>query len=182
MAKLVQKKSQRAKKEVTLADLKVKISKSKSIVVTDYRGLSMVQLQDLRATLGDTAEFTVAKNTILAKALNEAGMESVNPDTFAGPTAVLFSFEDEVGPLKVLTKFSTTAADLPAIKCGILENALLSADKVKALSKLPSKEQLRGQVVGAMVAPLTGFVGVLNGNIRNLVYALNQIQEKKAAA
>jgi large subunit ribosomal protein L10 len=181
MAKLAQKKSQLARKEVSLADLKEKISKAKSMVVTDYRGLPMAKLQELRSSLGGSAEYTVAKNTILARALNEAGLDSVTPESFSGPTAVLFSYADEVGPLKVLTKFSAGAGDLPAIKCGVLEMALLSGEKVIALSKLPSKEQLRGQVVGAMVAPIHGLVSVLNGNMRNLVYALNQIKEQKAA-
>jgi large subunit ribosomal protein L10 len=182
MAILVQKKSSRPKKEVTLAEIKEKISKAKSMFMTDYRGLSMAKLSELRTTLGETAEFSVTKNTILAKALNEAGMSDVNPDTFAGPTAVLFSYEDEVGPLKVLTKFSAGANDLPLIKCGIMEQAVLNADRVKALSKLPGKQELRGQVVGGLVAPLTGLVGVLNGNVRNLVYALQAITDKKAAA
>ncbi len=181
MAILAQKKSSRAKKELSLADMKEKISKAKSMVVTDYRGLSMVQLQELRASLGESGEFTVTKNTLLAKALNEAGVADATPDTFAGPSAVLFSYDDEVGPLKVLVKFSATANELPAIKGGILENGILSADRVKALSKLPSKDQLRGQVVGTLAAPLTGLVSVLNGNIRNLVYALNQIKEQKSA-
>lgn len=180
MAVLVQKKSSRAKKELSLADMKEKISKSKSMVVADYRGLSMAQLQELRAQLGESGEFTVTKNTLLAKALNDAGVADATPDTFAGPSAVLFAYDDEVGPLKVLTKFSLTANSLPAIKGGILENNILSAERVTALSKLPGKDQLRAQVVGGLVAPLTGLVGVLNGNMRNLVYALNQIKEKKA--
>lgn len=181
MAKLLQKKSARPKKELTLTDLKEKIAKAKSMIVTDYRGLSMLKLQELRSQIGVTGEYTVAKNTIFARALNEQGINSVNADSFLGPTAVLFSYEDEVGPLKVLVKFSGTANDLPTIKGGLLEGALLSGDKVMALSKLPSKDQLRGQVVGALAAPLTGLVGVLNGNMRNLVYALNQIKEQKSA-
>ncbi len=181
MAKVINKKSQKPKKEVTLAEIKEKISKAKSIIVTDYRGLSMSKLSELRVSLGESGEFSVTKNTILARALNEAGMADVTADTFAGPTAVLFSYEDEVGPLKVLTKFATTANDLPSIKAGILEMSVLSGDRVKALSKLPGKQELRGQVVGALVAPLSGFVSVLNGNLRSLVYALNEVQKQKAA-
>ncbi|MDQ3098981.1 MAG: 50S ribosomal protein L10 [bacterium] len=181
MAKVINKKSQRPKKEVTLAEIKEKIARSKSMVVTDYRGLSMTKLSELRMILGETGEFSVTKNTILARALNEAGMADINPDTFQGPSAVLFSYDDEVGPLKVLTKFATTAGDLPAIKCGILEMVVLSGDRVKALSKLPGKQEMRGQVVGTLAAPLTGLVTVLNGNIRNLVYALNEVQKQKAA-
>lgn len=181
MAKLVQKKGSRVKKELSLADLTEKISKSKSMVVADYRGLTMVQLQALRSALGESGEFTVAKNTIFSMALNKAGVADATADTFAGPSAVLFSYDDEVGPLKVLVKFAATAQNRPVIKGGILDKNILSADRVTALSKLPSKDQLRGQVVGGLVAPLTGLVGVLNGNIRNLVYALNQIKEQKGA-
>lgn len=179
MAKLVQKKSSRAKKELSLSDLREKVAKAKSVVVTDYRGLTMVKLQELRSTLGSSAEFTVAKNTILAKALQEHGAE-VTAETFSGPSAVLFSYDDEVGPLKVMVKFSSGANDLPTIKGGVLDTQVLSAARVSALAKLPSKDQLRGQVVGGLVAPLTGLVGVLNGNMRNLVYALEQVRQKKA--
>jgi large subunit ribosomal protein L10 len=180
MALLVQKKSSKPKKEATLAEIKEKLTRAKSLVMTDYRGLTMVQLSELRNTLGEKGEFSVTKNTILARALNEAGMSEVNADTFAGPTAVLFSYEDEVGPLKILTKFAAGANNLPAVKCGVIENAVINADRVSQLSKLPGKQELRGQVVGGLVAPLTGLVGVLNGNMRNLVYALNQIKEKKS--
>jgi large subunit ribosomal protein L10 len=182
MAILVQKKSSKPKKEATLVEIKEKISKAKSLVMTDYRGLTMVQLSELRSTLGESGEFSVTKNTILARALNEAGMMDVTADTFAGPTAVLFSYEDEVGPIKVLTKFSTTANSLPTIKCGVIDSAVLDAARVVQLSKLPGKQELRGQVVGTLAAPLSGFVSVLNGNIRNLVYALQAISDKKAAA
>ncbi|MDQ3239307.1 MAG: 50S ribosomal protein L10 [bacterium] len=175
----IQKKSSKGKKEVSLSELRDKIKRSKSIVMTNYRGLTMVKLQELRSALGEKGEYTIAKNTLLAKALNESGMNDINPDTFAGPTAVLFSYDDEVGPLKILTKFSINSNSLPEIKCGILENVLLPADRVVSLSKLASKEQLRGQVVFGLAAPLTGLVTVLNGNIRNLVYALNQIKEQK---
>lgn len=180
MAKLVQKKGSRAKKELSLSDLKSKISKSKSMIITDYRGLTMSQLQVLRVAIGTSGEFTVAKNTIFAMALNQAGFSDVSADTFAGPSAILFSYDDEVGPLKVLVKFAATAQSRPVLKGGILDKNILSADRVIALSKLPSKDQLRGQVVGVLASPLTGLASVLNGNLRNLVYALNQIKEQKA--
>lgn len=181
MARVTNKKSQRPKKEASLVEIKEKISRAKSIIVTDYRGLSMTKLSELRSTLGESGEFSVTKNTILARALNESGVSDVTPETFAGPSAVLFSYEDEVGPLKILTKFALTSSNLPSIKGGILDNNVLSADRIQALSKLPGKQELRGQVVGALSAPLSGLVTVLNGNIRNLVYALNEVQKQKAA-
>lgn len=168
-------------KRITISDdLKDKLSKAKSIVVTDYRGLNMTQLQELRGELAkDNAEFTVAKNTLFTRAAKETGY-TVNQE-LSGPTAVLFAYGDEIAPIKALTAFVKTNK-LPEIKLGYLNKDFLSESQVTQLSKLPSKDELIGKVVGGISSPLYGLVGALQGNLRNIVYTLNAIKDQKGGA
>lgn len=182
MALIKLKPSQRPKKDKDFAQIQESAAKAKAVYVSDYRGLSMTALTNLRSQLGAGAEYMVVKNTVFAKALAEAGKGQLDPEAIKGPSAIVFSYDDEVSVLKVLTKFAKENNDLPVLKAGVVEGQFLNGDQVIALSKLPGKDQLRGQVVGALAAPLTGLVSVLNANIRNLAYVLGQIQEKKAAA
>ena len=160
-------------------DLKAKLSKAKTVVVTDYRGLNMPQLQELRGELSkQEAEYTITKNRLVARAAKDAGYTF--PDELEGPTAVLFAYGDEISPLKALANFIKTNK-LPAIKLGFLNQELLSADRINQLAKLPSRDELIGKVVGGISSPLYGMVGVLQANLRNLVYALNSIKESRGA-
>lgn len=182
MALITLKASQKAKKEKDLGLMKEALKGAKAVYLSDYRGMTMTALSELRDKLGEKGTYMVVKNTIFAKAVAESGMGTVDPESFKGPSAALFSYEDEVGPLKLLVDFAKKNNDLPNVKAGVLEGQFLNEAKVQALAKLPGKDQLRGQVVGALAAPLTGLVSVLNGNIRNLVYVLGQVQEKRANA
>jgi large subunit ribosomal protein L10 len=182
MALIKLKPSQRPKKDKDFSQIQESASKSKAVYLSDYRGLSMTALTKLRTQLGTAGDLMVVKNTVFAKALAEAGKGTVDPEAIKGPSAVLFAYEDEVGILKIVTKFAKENNNLPTLKAGVFEGQFLDGNQVVALSKLPGKDQLRGQVVATLAAPLTGLVSVLNGNIRNLVYVLGQIQEKKSAA
>lgn len=173
--------TKRQKKITITATLADKLNGAKSIVMTDYRGLTTAQLLELRQKLAQAkADYTITKNTLLRRALIQKGLE-IERETLEGPTACLFSYEDEVAPLKVLVTFAQ-ATQLPKVKGGYLGQSFLSAQRVTALSKLPTKEVLLVQLMGTIQAPTVGLVQVLNGNIRNLVYALNAIKDKKAAS
>lgn len=161
----------RAQKEETVKDLSEKFSRAKSVVFTDYKGLTMSQLTALRQKLADIdSEFTITKNTLLNKANPKIKLE--------GPTATLFAYDDEISPIKFLVKALKDAA-LGKVKSGFLGQDLLDEDRILQLATLPTKDELRAKTVGILVAPLQGIVGVLNANLRNLVYALNQIQLQK---
>lgn len=95
-----------------------------------------------------------------------------------GPTATLFSFDDEISPIKALVK-TLKDAGIGKIKSGFLGQDLLDEARIIQLAALPSKDELRAKTVGILVAPLQGIVGVLSANLRNLFYALNQIQLQK---
>ncbi len=161
----------RLEKEETVVKLKEKLQKSKALVFTDFKGLTMAQLSDLRNKLRDqNAEFTITKNTLLKLAKPEIDLD--------GPTATLFAYDDEISPLKTLVK-SLKDFTIGKIKGGYLGSEVLSEAKIIQLSTLPSKQELRGKVVGVLAAPLTGMVSVLQGNLRNLVYALSEVQKMR---
>lgn len=171
----------RAQKEETKDILSQKLRDSKSVVFTDYRGMTMGQISDLRIKLREqNAEFTVTKNTLMNLALKEAQLPVASKEIEEGPTATLFSFEDEIAPIKTLVK-ALKDAQIGKIKGGVVDGELMDSYSVIRLSSLPGKLELRGQVVGLIASPLQGIVGVLQANLRNLVYALNQIKEQKAA-
>lgn len=148
-----------------------RLSTAKAVVFSDYQGLSMKQLSDLRDKLREqNAEFSITKNTLLKRVLPSLD--------FDGPTAALFAYEDEISPIKILVKAFKEAA-LGKIKFGFLGKDQLDESKIIQLSTLPSQSELRGKTVGVLVAPLQGIVSVLQGNLRNLVYALNEYQKQK---
>jgi large subunit ribosomal protein L10 len=153
-------------------------SKAKFAVVTDYRGLKVTELEKLRAELRQKNAFIqIAKNTLLKLAVKGTQYEGLD-ESFTGTTAIAFSFEEPVGPAKALSDFAKEFEALQ-IRSAVMDGRILSADDVKALAKLPSKEQLLGQLCGVLVAVPTGFVRALNGVPNNLVYALQAIKEQK---
>lgn len=166
----------RAQKQEQLTKLTQDLGKAKAVVFTDYKGMTMSQLTELRNKLYDQqATFSVTKNTLLKIALKEAG----KPETgFEGPVATLFAYDDEITPIKTLVK-ALKDNNIGKIKSGILGLEFMDEYKVNKLASLPSKDELRGKVVGILAAPISGLQTVLFGNIRNLVYALEQIRKSK---
>lgn len=164
-----------------LQQIKDKLQQAKSVVLSDYRGLSVNQQQDLRQQIKKTGgELMVAKNTLLKLALEAEKYDL--PDDFEtilqGPTITLFSYEDELAPLKTLYQFAQKN-QLPEIKVGFLTKQPLEAEKVKQLAQLPSKLELIAQTITTINAPISGFVNVLSGSLKNLVYTLEAIKQSK---
>jgi large subunit ribosomal protein L10 len=168
----------RVQKEETVQQLQEKLAKANSIVFADYKGMTMTQLSGLRKDLKEmSAEFMVTKNNLLKIALKESKME-VSDDILAGPIATLFSFGDEISPIKVLTK-AIKDNQVGKVIGGVMEGEVLDQAKVNKLAQLPSKDELRAKVVGGLGAPLYGIVGVLQANLRNLVYVMDQVRIQK---
>lgn len=157
-----------------------KLTKAKSVVLADYAGLPVNLQQELRAKIIEVGgELVVAKNTLLKLAAKELKYPIEDlADSFIGPTITLLSYEDEIAPIKALAEFAKDN-QLPTIKAGYLNKEPLTKKQVDELAKLPSKIELLAKTVGTIKAPITGFVNVLSGNLRNLVYALNAIQSQK---
>lgn len=168
-------------KVATVERLSQQMKEAKAIVFTDYRGLSVTQIQSLRQELGKhEATFTVTKNTLMNLAAQKAD-RPVDNEVLSGPTATLFAFGDEVAPIKALVDFAKEQ-ELPTIKSGFLGSTVLSQAQINNLAALPSRDQLIAQTVGTIAAPLSGLVNVLAGNQRGLVYALAAIRDQKQAA
>ncbi len=151
------------------------------VVFTDYRGLNVSEMNELRGKLKAAgADYRVIKNTLTRFALKEIGLEEVIPYT-EGPNAVLFVSDEMVGSAKALFDFARTHRKLE-VKAGILEGKVVEAAEIKALSNLPSREVLVAQVLGGLQAPLYGFAFVLKANLSGLVRALDAIREQKEAS
>ncbi len=168
-------------KEPVVQEIKEKLEAAQSVVLTDYRGLDVAEVTDLRNKLRDAGiEFKVVKNTLTRIAANQIGLEGLDP-YLEGPTALAFSEKDPVAPAKILSEFAKTHKDLE-IKAGILDGKVIGVEGIKALADLPSREVLLARVLGGMQAPMYGFAGVLQGTLRSLVYVLEAVRQQKAGA
>ncbi|MEI6716147.1 MAG: 50S ribosomal protein L10 [Candidatus Saccharibacteria bacterium] len=171
----------REQKEQTVSDLTTAFKSSKLAVLTDYRGLNVPAISELRSNLREVGiSYTVAKNTLVKIALAAAEKNVDDTSVFAGPVGIAFG-EDEVEAARIVYEFSKTNGALEILGAIDEDGKVLSKEEVMALALLPSREQLLGQVVGTIAAPLSGLVRVLNGNVTGLVYALSAIAEKKTA-
>jgi len=168
-------------KEPVVQEIKQKLEASQSVVLTDYRGLNVAEVTDLRNKLREAGiEFKVVKNTLTRIAANQIGLGGLDP-YLEGPTAIAFGTDDAVAPAKILSEFAKTHKNLE-LKAGVLEGKVIDLAAIKALADLPSREVLLAKVLGGMQAPMYGFAGVLQGTLRSLVYALEAVREKKATA
>lgn len=168
----------RDQKQQDINKIAQKLADAKSVVFADYRGLKMSQLSDLRHKLAtEQAEFSVTKNTLLGISLKKSELTTPD-DLLKGPVATLFSFGDEVVPLKILVK-TLKDTGIGKIIGGFFGGNFMEEYSIVRLATLPSKLELQGKVVGILAAPLQSMVGVLNANLRNLVYALDQIRISK---
>ena len=172
----------RVAKEEAVAKLQQDLSQLTLAVLTDYRGLSVSEISELRGLLrAEGMSYRVTKNTLLR--LAAAGTErfkDLDPATFTGPMALAVSTTDEVAPARVIFQYAK-AHDALEIVGGLTgDGAVLSVAEVKALATLPTREQLLAQVVGTVAAPLSGFVGVMGANVRGIVTVLQAINQAKA--
>lgn len=166
-------------KAQVVAEIKEKLQSSSGVVLADYRGLTVSQVTQLRAQLRQAGvEYRVLKNTMVRRAAHEVGIDGLD-SYLEGPTAVAFS-ADPVAPAKVLADFAKTSKNF-AIKAGVVEGKVIDMAGVKALAELPSREVLLAQVLRGMQAPLTGMANVLQGPIRKMGYALEEVRKLKEA-
>lgn len=170
----------RQEKEAAVQELLEKLGQAKGAVLTDYRGISVIKMTDLRRQLRQSGiELKVVKNTLAKRAASELGISGLD-QYLEGPTAIAFSLTDPVAPAKSISEFIRTNKILE-VKAGLVEGKVISAAGVQALADLPPREVLIAQVVGGIAAPLSGFLNVLQGPIRKLGYALEAVRKQKEA-
>lgn len=169
----------REQKESDVKVLAEFFSSSKITVLTDYRGLGVPAISNLRGQLREAnIGYRVSKNTLIKLAIAKSNLSNVDTSVFTGPMALAFG-QDEAQTCKIIADFAKENDSLEIIGALDETGQILSREEVMALAKLPSREVLTAQVVGTVAAPLSGFVRVLNGNITQLLYALNALQQKK---
>lgn len=169
----------RVQKEDALRDLTNVLSSMQSAVFTTVNGYTMEDADALRKKgNAEGIKITMAKKTLLVRALKEAGIE-VDASQLAGSILTAIGTNDAIAPAKLLAEFSKDREAI-MIAGGVFEGKQVSAADVMVLATLPSREQLYAKLVGSLNAPVSGFVNVLAGNMRQFLYALNAIQEAKS--
>lgn len=169
-----------AEKTATLDRIRKDLSNADAVWVVDYRGLSVKQSEKLRAAVrAQGASLKVYKNSFTEIALRELGLPEMN-DILEGPSAFVFVNGDPVGSAKALKVFAKENDKLQ-IKGGLLNKGLVSADQVKAIAELPSREELIAKLLGTLNNPLIGIARVINGPAEKFVRTLSAIAESKAA-
>lgn len=147
-------------KKTVVAGIKEKLTSAKSVVLIDYRGLTVAEVTELRSQCRKVGvEYIVLKNTMMSLAAKEAGIEGLDA-YLKGPTAVAFGMEDAVAPAKVLTEFIKKTKKTE-VKCGLLDGQILDAAGVEALAAIPSREVLIAKVMGSMMSAVSKFVYVV---------------------
>ncbi len=166
----------RIKKEEIVSEISQKAEKAKGFLFANYQGLTHKQIEELKKGLkANSAEFVIAKNTLLKKALtNIRDLEALE-----GPTATVFVYEDIVAPLKEIAKL-IKQVNLPSFKFGVMDGQTLTGEQLIKISTLPSKEGLIAQVVGGLKSPIFGLHRALNWNLQKLALTLNAISEQRS--
>lgn len=169
----------REEKAQVIEDLAGKL-RSGSAVLVDYQGINVAQSTDLRRRSRESGvEFVVAKNTLAKRAADEVGIEGLS-EFFTGPTALAFS-EDPVASAKLMAEFADQVESF-VLKGGLLEGGrILDETDIVALSKLPGRDELLAQLLGAIRSPIAGLVTVMNAPLRNLASVMSQVADQKQA-
>jgi large subunit ribosomal protein L10 len=166
----------REKKKEIIKDIRDKLAEQKAVVFINFKGIKAEELFDLREKLKkDKCLLKVVKKTLLDIVLKEKNIEDAKKK-FSQEVALIFGFEEEVMPAKIVHQFSLKNENIKILG-GIFENKFADKEKILALALLPSRQELFAKVVGTINAPIKGLVNVLAGNIRGLVYILNSIKK-----
>jgi large subunit ribosomal protein L10 len=167
-----------------VAQLKERIEGAKAIVLVDYKGINVEQVNQLRNQYREAkVDYLVQKNTLVKIALNDLGITELD-EYLQGPTALAICKEEEVSPAKVLVKFIKDVmedAQFPSFKVGLVTGQVFDKVQLMELAKLPTREELLAKVMGSLNAPLSNFLNVSQGISRKLVYALDAVAKTKAS-
>jgi large subunit ribosomal protein L10 len=168
-----------ADKATAVADIAEQFKSSTATVITDYRGLTVANLAELRRSLSGSATYSVAKNTLIKRAASEAGVEGLD-ELFVGPTAIAFVSGEAVDAAKAIKKFAKDHKAL-VIKGGYMDGRALTVAEVERIADLESREVLLAKLAGAMKANLSKAAGLFNAPASQVARLVAALQEKKAA-
>ena len=166
----------RTEKEQLVTELTSKIKGAQALYYTDFTGLNVKRMTQLRRDLRRAGvEYVVIKNTLALRAVNESGLVG---DRLKGPTGIVVA-TDALAGAKVLTDFAKANDQKPAIKGGMFDGRQIDAEQVKALANMPSREQMLAELGAGLMAPLAGFAGAMNGMLTMMVGALEALRSQK---
>lgn len=169
----------KAEKPLFVENLKEELKSAASCVLVDFQGLSVKLQQELKKRLkAQGAKLVIVKNTLFKIASEKASMpEEIRSDSvLSGPTALVITENDPIAPLQILSKFASEF-EIPQFKVGVIEGKFQDKEALIALSKLPPKNVLLGQTLGAISSPLYGIVYTLESNLQRLVFILKTKSE-----
>ncbi len=169
----------RTEKQQLVSELSTKLKGAKSVYYTDFSGLNVKRMTDLRRRLRKAGvEYVVIKNTLALRAVNESGLVG---ERLKGPTGLVVS-TDPVAAAKVLSDFAKENDQRPAVKGGLLEGKSLSTAQVKQLASMPSREQMLAELGAGLMAPMAAFAGAMSGLLYMMVGALEALRAQKEGA
>ena len=168
-----------AEKATAVADIAEQFKSSTATVITEYRGLTVANLAELRRSLAGSATYSVAKNTLIKRAASEAGVQGLD-ELFVGPTAIAFVSGEAVDAAKAIKKFAKDHKAL-VIKGGYMDGRALTVAEVERIADLESREVLLAKLAGAMKANLSKAAGLFNAPASQMARLAFALQEKKAA-
>jgi large subunit ribosomal protein L10 len=169
----------RTEKEQLVTELKEKIGGAQALYYTDFTGLNVKRMTELRRRLRKAnVEYVVIKNTLALRAVNESGLVGAK---LKGPTGLVMA-KDAVGAAKVLTDFAKENDAKPTVKGGVLDGASIDAAQVKRLAALPSREQMLAELGAGLQSPLGAFLGAMNGLLMTFAGALDALKTQREGA
>lgn len=170
----------RQKKEEVVKEIGKELDAARVVIFTDFKGMNMSSISRLRNEVRESGgRYVVVKKSLLKLVLDEKKIEGLDPLAMDGQIAVAFGMDDAVATAKVVDTIRKEL-EKPAIIAGIMDEKILSSEEVIQLASLPSRDELLARLVGSINAPVSGFVNVLGGTLRSLVYALNAVKEQKS--
>lgn len=169
-------------KEQVVEDIVTRLESAQGFYLTDFTGLNVKSITDLRARLRNAGvEYVVVKNTLARRALQGLDLPDI-ADFFTGPTGLVIGREDAVTAAKILDEFAKEHDNRPTVKVGIVERRSVSADEIGRIAKLPPREQLLAELAGALQAPLAQFVFMAQGVMGELVGLLEALRAERERA
>lgn len=169
----------RSEKDQLVAELTGKLKGASAVYYTDFTGLNVKRMTELRRRFRKAGvEYVVIKNTLALRAVNESGLAG---ERLRGPTGLVVG-SDPVAAAKVLSDFARENDQKPEVKGGLLDGRQIGVEQVKALANLPSREQLLAELAGGLQAPLAGFVGAMNGLLYMFAGALDALRTQREGA
>lgn len=171
------------KKQATVDELHDKLESAKGIYLTDFTGLTVKKVTELRNRLRKAGvEYVVVKNTLAERALEGLDVPSNVADFFKGPTAVALGVDDAIAPAKVLVDFAKENDNKPAMKAAVVDNKSYTAAEVARLAALPSREQLLAELAGAFEAPMAQLYFLLQAKTQEMLGLLEALRAQKESA